>query len=120
MMSGKNDTTSSCRIRVPTAEATKPTGGVANHGEKKTWAEMDKGNIPLGKLIEGFALYNQTTNKSPRTVAWYSERLGLLGLLTCSRSVLTGWRTNQCALWTRPLALVASSQLQVGFIKHRP
>jgi site-specific recombinase XerD len=45
--------------------------------KKQTWAEMDKSGIPLAKLIEGFALYNRTTNKSPRTVAWYSERLGL-------------------------------------------
>ena len=44
--------------------------------KKQTWAEMDKSNIPLDKLIEGFALYNRTTNKSPRTVDWYSERLG--------------------------------------------
>jgi hypothetical protein len=44
--------------------------------KKQTWAEMDKSGIPLAKLIEGFALYNRTTNKSPRTVDWYSERLG--------------------------------------------
>jgi len=45
--------------------------------KKQGWAEMDKSKIPLEKLIEGFALYNRTTNKSPRTVDWYSERLGL-------------------------------------------
>jgi hypothetical protein len=37
---------------------------------------MDKRNIALDKLIEGFVLYNRTPNKSPRTVDWYSERLG--------------------------------------------
>jgi hypothetical protein len=45
--------------------------------KKQSWAEMDKTNIPLLKLIEGFALYNRTTNKSPRTVSWYSERLDM-------------------------------------------
>ena len=44
--------------------------------KKQSWAEMDKSGIPLDKLVEGFALYNRTTNKSPRTVDWYSERLG--------------------------------------------
>ena len=43
--------------------------------KKQSWAEMDKSNIPLAKLVEGFALYNRTTNKSPRTVDWYTERL---------------------------------------------
>ena len=45
--------------------------------KKQSWAEMDKSKTPLSKLIEGFALYNRTTNKSPRTVSWYGERLGL-------------------------------------------
>jgi site-specific recombinase XerD len=44
--------------------------------KKQTWVKMDKSSIPLAKLIEGFALYNRTTNKSPRTVDWYTERLG--------------------------------------------
>src|SRR4051812_45808807 len=46
--------------------------------KKQSWAEMDKSNIPLSRLVEGFALYNRTTNKSPRTVSWYTERLGLV------------------------------------------
>jgi site-specific recombinase XerD len=45
--------------------------------KKQSWAEMDKTGIPLSNLVEGFALYNRTTNKSPRTVNWYTERLGL-------------------------------------------
>jgi site-specific recombinase XerD len=45
--------------------------------KKQTWADMDKSRIPLSKLVEDFALYNRTTNKSPRTVSWYSERLSL-------------------------------------------
>ncbi len=45
--------------------------------KKQSWAEMDKSKTHLSKLVEGFALYNRTTNKSPRTVSWYSERLGL-------------------------------------------
>src|SRR5688500_6730437 len=45
--------------------------------KKQSWAEMDKSNIRLQKLIEGFELYNRTTTKSPRTVSWYTERLGL-------------------------------------------
>jgi site-specific recombinase XerD len=44
---------------------------------KKGWAKMDKSSTPLRQLRASFALYNRTTNKSPRTVAWYDRRLDL-------------------------------------------
>jgi site-specific recombinase XerD len=43
--------------------------------KKIGWAEMDKRNIPFETLRRSFALYNQTANKSVRTVDWYEERL---------------------------------------------
>ena len=55
----------------------KPKEGLRIMAKKQSWAEMDKTGIPLSILVEGFALYNRTTNKSPRTVGWYTERLGL-------------------------------------------
>ena len=36
---------------------------------------MDKSNVAFPQLRAAFALYNRTTNKSPRTVSWYDERL---------------------------------------------
>lgn len=54
-----------------------PKEGLRIMAKKQSWAEMDKTRIPLSNLVEGFALYNRITNKSPRTVSWYTERLGL-------------------------------------------
>ena len=46
-------------------------------GKKQGWGEMDKSNTPFAKLRTAYRLYNQTTNKSPRTIHWYDERLRL-------------------------------------------
>lgn len=40
---------------------------------------MDKSRTPFPQLRVAFASYNRTTNKSPRTVAWYDKRLELFG-----------------------------------------
>ena len=45
--------------------------------KKQSWAEMDKSQTPFGKLQAAFEVYNRTTNKSPRTIYWYNEKLGL-------------------------------------------
>src|SRR3954465_2446835 len=45
--------------------------------KKQSWAEMDKSEMPLERLQAAFEVYNKTTNKSPRTVNWYNEKLGL-------------------------------------------
>jgi integrase/recombinase XerC/integrase/recombinase XerD len=45
--------------------------------KRKTWAEMDKNEIPFEQLRAAFEIYNRTTNKSPRTVAWYNDKLNL-------------------------------------------
>lgn len=42
------------------------------------WTEMDKSNTPFRDLRREFAVYNQTTNKSPATVRWYDFRLELI------------------------------------------
>jgi len=38
---------------------------------------MDKSRTPFPQLRLNFSVYNRTTNKSPRTVAWYEQRLEL-------------------------------------------
>ena len=38
---------------------------------------MDKLNIDLRRLKEHFDVHNRTENKSPRTVGWYNEVLGM-------------------------------------------
>jgi len=38
---------------------------------------MKKDNIPFGKLRQQFEVYNKTTGKSPSTVWWYEQKLGL-------------------------------------------
>jgi hypothetical protein len=58
-------------------QARNPSEEAATIAKKQTRAELDKSGIPLAKLIEGLALDDRTTNTSPRTVAWYTARLGL-------------------------------------------
>lgn len=55
----------------------KPKEGESIMAKRKGWAEMDKSRIPFGKLRESYAVFNKTTNKSPRTVQWYDFRLEL-------------------------------------------
>lgn len=38
---------------------------------------MDKSRTPFARLRAVFASYNRSTNKSPRTVSWYDQRLEL-------------------------------------------
>jgi len=38
---------------------------------------MDKRRTPFPQLRAAFGSYNRSTNKSPRTVAWYDQRLEL-------------------------------------------
>jgi integrase/recombinase XerC/integrase/recombinase XerD len=45
--------------------------------KKQSWAEMEKSEIPLTDLKRAFEVYNRTTNKSPRTIHWYNEKLEL-------------------------------------------
>src|SRR3954469_14515301 len=42
---------------------------------KQNWRTMDKSHTPLEQLRREFGLFNRTTNKSPRTVAWYDDKL---------------------------------------------
>ncbi|HZQ74736.1 MAG TPA: tyrosine-type recombinase/integrase [Burkholderiales bacterium] len=55
------------------------------------WTEMDKSTTPFRELRKAFAVYNQTTNKSPATVRWYDFRLELferwLGATACLADV---------------------------------
>ena len=39
---------------------------------------MDKGNSDLSIFIRHFEVHNKTEGKSPRTVEWYNEVLGML------------------------------------------
>jgi hypothetical protein len=41
------------------------------------WEEMDKSNVDLSVLIQHFEVHNCTEGKSPRTVGWYNEVLGM-------------------------------------------
>ena len=38
---------------------------------------MDKSEIDLSVLIRQFEIHNRTEGKSPKTVLWYNELLGL-------------------------------------------
>jgi site-specific recombinase XerD len=57
--------------------------------KRKTWAEMDKSEIPFEQLRAAFEIYNRTTNKSPRTVAWYNDKLNLFARFQGPNAVLT-------------------------------
>ena len=41
------------------------------------WEEMDKSNVDLSLLTLHFEVHNRTEGKSPRTVGWYNEVLGM-------------------------------------------
>ena len=45
---------------------------------KRRWETMDKSNTELTKLMLHFEVHNRTEGKSPRTVEWYNDVLGLL------------------------------------------
>ena len=41
------------------------------------WNEMEKSHIELSRLMECYKTFNQSEGKSPRTIEWYEEVLGL-------------------------------------------
>jgi len=41
------------------------------------WEQLDKSSIDLTILIQHFDMHNRTEGKSPRTVGWYNEILGM-------------------------------------------
>ena len=41
------------------------------------WEEMYKSRSDLSVLMQHFEVHNRTEGKSPRTVGWYNEVLGL-------------------------------------------
>ena len=41
------------------------------------WEEIDKSKTDLSVLIQHFEVHNKTEGKSPRTVGWYIEVLGM-------------------------------------------
>ncbi|MCH8988223.1 MAG: hypothetical protein IIA92_05385 [Chloroflexi bacterium] len=41
------------------------------------WEEIDKSKTDLSVLIQHFEVHNKTEGKSPRTVGWYNEVLGM-------------------------------------------
>ena len=41
------------------------------------WEEMDKPKTELSVLMQHFEVHNRTEGKSPRTVGWYNEVLGM-------------------------------------------
>jgi site-specific recombinase XerD len=45
--------------------------------KRTRWSDMKKDSIPFKKLREQFAVYNKTTGKSPNTVWFYEQKLGL-------------------------------------------
>ena len=58
------------------------------------WEDMDKSDIDLATLIYHFEVNNKTEGKSPRTVGWYNEVLGMFykwlqeqGMPTSLRSI---------------------------------
>jgi hypothetical protein len=41
------------------------------------WEDMDKSRVELSVLIQHFEVHNRTEGKSPRTVQWYNDVLGM-------------------------------------------
>lgn len=41
------------------------------------WEQLDKSDIELSILKQHFDVHNRTEGKSPRTVGWYNEVLGM-------------------------------------------
>jgi len=41
------------------------------------WEEMDKSQTDISVLIHHFEVHNRTEGKSPRTVEWYNQVLGM-------------------------------------------
>ena len=41
------------------------------------WEEIDKSQTDLSVLLQHFEVHNKTEGKSPRTVGWYNEVLGM-------------------------------------------
>jgi integrase/recombinase XerC/integrase/recombinase XerD len=44
------------------------------------WETMDKGDVPLERLVLQFEVFNRTEGKAPKTVAWYNHSLRLFSL----------------------------------------
>lgn len=45
--------------------------------KRSRWSKMKKDDIPFAKLRQQFEVYNKTVGKSPSTVWWYEQKLGL-------------------------------------------
>ena len=41
----------------------------------KRWETLDKGNVPLDKLILQYEAFNRTDGKTGKTVEWYNHSL---------------------------------------------
>src|SRR5437899_2510660 len=41
----------------------------------RRWEQMDKSDIRLDALFKSYELFNRAERKSPRTVAWYDDKL---------------------------------------------
>ncbi len=59
--------------------------------KRTRWSEMKKDAIPFAKLRQEFEVYNKTVGKSPSTIWWYEQKLGLyerwLGPTACLADV---------------------------------
>ncbi len=44
---------------------------------RRRWSQVQKNDLSLEKLVGQFQIANQAEGKSPRTVHWYDERLGM-------------------------------------------
>lgn len=44
---------------------------------RRRWSQVKKDDLLLEKLLEQFQVANQAEGKSPRTVQWYQERVGM-------------------------------------------
>jgi len=53
------------------------------------WQDLDRANIPLGKLIRLYATFNQAEGKSPKTISWYTDTL-----LTFEKFLINGGRST--------------------------
>jgi integrase/recombinase XerC len=61
---------------------------MARVSRKQVAAVTDKSQTPLTELARAFEVYNRTTNKSPRTVHWYNDKLELFNRFLGGRGVL--------------------------------
>lgn len=47
------------------------------HGKNKRWQDMDKSTMDLAELVKYFDTYNRSDGKSPCTLRWYQQSLGM-------------------------------------------